>query len=69
MPVLNVGAAGGLGPYSEYCLGLLGSSDITDLSVQLLPDEEALFDIGHIDLWIEAHTHGGGRSAMAAHDD
>ena len=52
IPVLNVAAAGGIGPLSHYCLGLLGSRDITDLTVQLLPDDQALFDYGHIDLWV-----------------
>ncbi len=52
VPVLNVGAAGGIGPTTSYNLSLLGSSDITDLNIQLLPTEEAAFDFGHIDLWI-----------------
>ncbi len=52
LPVLNVAAAGGLGPTTHYNLSLLGSDDITDLNLQLRPDDEVLFDFGHIDLWI-----------------
>ena len=44
--------AGGTGPTTHYNLGLLGSSDITDLNIQLCADEDALYDFGHIDLWI-----------------
>ncbi len=52
IPVLNVGGAGGIAPVSQYCLSLLGSDDVTDLTVQLLPDDQALYDVGHIDLWV-----------------
>jgi hypothetical protein len=52
IPVLNFGAAGGAAPTTGYCLTLLGSDDITDVSIQLLPDDEAALDFGHIDLWI-----------------
>ncbi len=52
VPVLNVAAAGGIGPTTGYCLSLLGSTDITTLNVQLRPESEALYDMGHIDLWI-----------------
>jgi hypothetical protein len=52
VPVLNIAPAGGIGPYTQYCLGLLGSNDITDMVIQTLPDDQALFDIGHIDIWV-----------------
>lgn len=52
VPVLNLGGAGGIAPTTSYCLSLLGSDDITDMSIQLLPDEDVLYDFGHIDLWI-----------------
>lgn len=52
VPVLNIGAAGGLYPITGYCLTLLGSSDITDQVVQLEGSDEALYDYGHIDLWM-----------------
>lgn len=83
VPVLNIGAAGGIGPITHWCLGLLGSSDITDLTVQLLPDDQALYDFGHIDLfigdqapelvwqpilaWIEGHTPNPGHHGGEAH--
>jgi len=85
VPVLNVAPAGGVGPTTHYCLGLLGSSDITDMVIQTMPDGEALFDFGHIDLWIadvapnlvwepilewiEAHTDGGGPDGRNAHNN
>jgi hypothetical protein len=52
IPVLNIGGAGGIAPTTGYCLTLLGSSDITDITIQLESPEDALFDYGHIDLWI-----------------
>ena len=52
IPVLNVAAAGGIGPTTHWCLGLLGSADISELNIQLRPDDEALYDFGHIDLWM-----------------
>jgi hypothetical protein len=52
VPILNVAAAGGIGEITQYCLGLVGSDDITDLTIQLLPDDQVLYDFGHIDLWI-----------------
>ena len=52
VPILNVAAAGGLGPYSYYALSLMGSDDIESLNIQLQPDEAALFDFGHIDIFI-----------------
>ncbi len=85
VPVLNVAAAGGIGPTTYYCLDLLGSRDITDLTIQLMSPEEALFDFGHIDLWIadgapdlvwepilewvEAHTPGGKGNGRVAHSN
>lgn len=52
LPVLNVAPAGGIGPTTHWCLGLLGSGDITDLVIRTLPEDQALYDIGHIDLWV-----------------
>ena len=74
VPVLNVAAAGGIGPYSYYALSMLGSDDIENLNIQLQPEEARLLDFGHIDIfiaedapelvwspllrWIEDHTQG-----------
>lgn len=58
VPVLNVAPAGGIGPTTHWCLGLLGSGDITDFVIQTLPDDQALYDIGHIDLWIARQAPG-----------
>lgn len=52
VPVLNIAPAGGIGPTTHWCLGLLGSDDITDLVIRTLPEDQALYDIGHIDLWV-----------------
>lgn len=52
IPILNVGAAGGLGYYSEYTLSFLGSSDVTSLVVALYPPESGIVDFGHIDIFI-----------------
>ena len=49
-PVFYVGAAGGLGAYGEYVLGLLGSDDKQSLIVQRYPAEDVALDYGHIDL-------------------
>jgi hypothetical protein len=56
VPILNLGAAGGADPFSDYCLSLLGSTDITKVRVQLRPDEEALLDFGHIDIFIASNA-------------
>lgn len=50
VPVLYVGAAGGMGSYGTYTLNLLGSSDKRSIMVRLeAPGAEAL-DFGHADL-------------------
>ena len=51
IPVLYLGAAGGVGDAGIYATSLLGSTDITINIVQLLPLEDRMFDFGHIDLW------------------
>jgi hypothetical protein len=50
VPVLYVGAAGGVGRYGLYSLGLLGSTDVSQLVVQRLPDAARAVDYGHADL-------------------
>lgn len=54
VPVMYVGAAGGIAPTSDYTLALLGSTDVSSLTAQLLPSEQALVDIGHVDLFTAA---------------
>ena len=51
VPVLNVMPAGGFGRISEYGTTLLGSSDVTQLFIELKPPSEVNFDFGHIDLF------------------
>lgn len=50
VPVLYVGAAGGMGSYGEYTQTLLGSSDKTSLIIQKELSESATLDFGHADL-------------------
>ena len=73
VPVLYIGAAGGIGKVAEYTMQLLGSSDITIIMMQTLPDADAVNDFGHMEpftasnskqlvwqpmhAWILAHSH------------
>jgi hypothetical protein len=50
VPVFYVGAAGGIGSYGEYTLGLLGSADKTSNVVALYPPGYEAADYGHIDV-------------------
>jgi hypothetical protein len=55
VPIFNIGAAGGLGPYTIYMTTLLGSTDITNLLVstgQALPE----MDIAHVDMFIASNA-------------
>lgn len=73
VPIFDLGAAGGIAPYTTAMLDYLGSTDITQLYVSTNPDP--LLDFAHIDLftgyyapelvwepirdWVAAHsTHG-----------
>jgi len=73
IPILTIGAAGGAGP-DPYTPSLTSSWDVEHFTVQLLSDEEFMFDFGHADLftagdaealvwqplleWILAHREG-----------
>ncbi|WP_223634250.1 hypothetical protein [Corallococcus sp. EGB] len=52
VPVLYVGAAGGVGSYGEYSLRLLGSTDVTRLIVRNRPEGQRALDVGHADLFL-----------------
>jgi hypothetical protein len=52
VPVLYVGAAGGMGRYGLHSLSLLGSTDVSVHVVQRLPDEARALDYGHADLFL-----------------
>jgi pimeloyl-ACP methyl ester carboxylesterase len=54
VPVLYLGAAGGIGQTGVYTLSLLRRADVTVSIGQLRPDEERALDIGHIDIWTAA---------------
>jgi len=75
VPIFNVCPAGGFGELSIYGTTLMGSTDVTNHIIQLESAENALFDFGHIDLyiapeaeqlfwqpmldWMIAHSHQG----------
>lgn len=50
LPVLYVGAAGGMGEHGAYTTTLLGSSDVTIQVVTLAPAGAVALDFGHADL-------------------
>ena len=52
VPILNLVAYGGLGYPSEYAFAFIGSTDVTHQIIQLLPNDQALLDFGHIDIFI-----------------
>ncbi|MBZ4415835.1 hypothetical protein [Myxococcus sp. RHSTA-1-4] len=52
VPVLYVGAAGGMGRYGEHSVSLLGSQDVTVLTARTLPEEYRALDYGHADLFL-----------------
>jgi hypothetical protein len=52
VPVLYVGAAGGVGRYGEYSLTLLGSEDVTVRIARTLPEAARALDYGHADLFL-----------------
>lgn len=51
VPVLNVMPAGGFGELALYGIALLGSTDVTQLLIQLKPPADILYDFGHIDVF------------------
>jgi hypothetical protein len=51
VPVLYLGAAGGVGDDGIYSTTLLGSHDVTTHVVRLKPAAQQPFDIGHVDIW------------------
>ena len=52
VPVLYVGAAGGVGRYGEYSVSLLGSRDVTVHIASTLPGPARALDYGHADLFL-----------------
>lgn len=52
VPIFNVCPAGGFGELDIYGTQMLGSTDVTNHIIQLDSPENALFDFGHIDLFI-----------------
>jgi hypothetical protein len=52
VPVLYVGAAGGVGSHGLHSLSLLGSTEVSSLRVQRFPDAYRAVDYGHVDLFL-----------------
>ncbi|MCP3142606.1 alpha/beta fold hydrolase [Pyxidicoccus xibeiensis] len=52
VPVLYVGAAGGVGIYGKHSVSLLGSQDTTFLMARTLPESLRVLDYGHADLFL-----------------
>ncbi|MCP3101380.1 hypothetical protein LZ198_21125 [Myxococcus sp. K15C18031901] len=52
VPVLYVGAGGGVGEYGLHSLSLLGSTDTTTLVVRDRPEAQRALDFGHADLFL-----------------
>lgn len=52
VPVLYVGAGGGVGRYGEYSTSLLGSTGVTRILVRSRPDSDRALDMGHADLFL-----------------
>ena len=49
VPALYVDTAGGFGKIAEYTMQLLGSRDVTIITMQALPDADARNDFGHME--------------------
>jgi hypothetical protein len=58
VPVFYVGAGGGIGQFGLYTLGLLGSSDVSSLIVELYPPEAVAIEFGHTDMWSATNAPG-----------
>ncbi|WP_171817908.1 hypothetical protein [Pyxidicoccus fallax] len=52
VPVLYVGAAGGMGQYGVYSVSLLGSTDVTVQIARTMPEAARALDYGHADLFL-----------------
>ncbi len=52
VPILNLGAYGGLGYPSEYAFSFIGSTDVTHHIIQLSPGDQGQLDFGHIDIFL-----------------
>jgi hypothetical protein len=57
VPIFNLGAAGGIAPYTTATLSYLGSSDITQLYVSI-GAPEVLLEYGHIDIFTASNAPG-----------
>lgn len=58
VPLLYVGAAGGLGRSGLYMTTLVGSADVSSVIAQLYPDSEVALDFGHIDIFTAQNAQG-----------
>ena len=52
VPILYVGAGGAFGDYGDYTGSITASSDVTNYTVQLQPEDQRAIDYGHADLFL-----------------
>ena len=52
VPILYLGAEGGVGTLGDYTSSLTASDDVTNVNVQVLPGGQTPVDYGHADLFI-----------------
>lgn len=52
VPVFYIGAGGGFGHYGIYTTTLLGSTDVSSLVVNKVPEPQRILDYGHADLFL-----------------
>ncbi len=52
VPILYLGAAGAFGTLGDYTSSLTASNDVTNVTVQLQPADQAIIDYGHGDLFL-----------------
>jgi hypothetical protein len=64
VPILSLSTAGGYSGITHLTLDFVGSTDVSILQIQLLSDEAAALDIGHIDLWTAIEADGNARDLV-----
>ena len=52
VPILYLGAEGGVGTLGDYTSSVTASDDVTNVNVQVLPGGQTPVDYGHADLFI-----------------
>lgn len=66
VPIFYLGAGGAFGDFGNYTSTLTSSSDITNLTVRLQPDELRAIDYGHADLFLATNANVEAWDALRA---